>query len=346
MSDEKSRGVSENGVGRDNTNAAPQASPNPPSGCTVAASDGVAAGALPAVAAPSSAASAAAATYPDTVAVPRDLLNAAACAINRDRWACSREGDTDGEEAMVELHDKISLLLLTRTPSSAAAMTATHICGGEERNWSQADCTLCGDGPSPAAPVASDLLRQLVLDCQNDLATYIVPDSGISEHDVVNTLLGRLDGPQARAALGTASSGARTVLDQRIGELRMKYKADPNDTLEEWIGRLAVPAAAVASEVELMALVDKYGFFRQQKRTEEAKEVWIRIVQGMASLRSAIATTDAKDAARYRWWRERWAGDEDKFDELNDHLRKVCTPDEIDSTIDAAILAADRGTDG
>ncbi len=44
-------------------------------------------------------------------------------------------------------------------------------------------------------------LRQLVLGCQSDLAAYIVPDSGISEHDILNTLLGRLDGSQTRAAL-------------------------------------------------------------------------------------------------------------------------------------------------
>lgn len=56
-----------------------------------------------------------------------------------------------------------------------------------------------------SAIACPDLLRQLVLDCINDLATYIVPDSGITEHDVVNTLLGRLDGPQARAALKTES---------------------------------------------------------------------------------------------------------------------------------------------
>ena len=50
------------------------------------------------------------------------------------------------------------------------------------------------------------LLRQLVLDCQNDLAEYIVPDSGITEHEVVNKLLGRLDGPQSRAALAASSA--------------------------------------------------------------------------------------------------------------------------------------------
>lgn len=47
----------------------------------------------------------------------------------------------------------------------------------------------------------NDGMRALVTDCQNDLSEWIVPDSGISDHDILNRLLGRLDGPQARAAL-------------------------------------------------------------------------------------------------------------------------------------------------
>ena len=43
--------------------------------------------------------------------------------------------------------------------------------------------------------------REVITDAQDLLATYIVPDSGISEHEVVNQLLGLLDGPKTRAAL-------------------------------------------------------------------------------------------------------------------------------------------------
>ena len=39
---------------------------------------------------------------------------------------------------------------------------------------------------------------------------YIVPDSGISDFQVVNTLLGRLDGPQSRAALAAAPQEGQT----------------------------------------------------------------------------------------------------------------------------------------
>jgi hypothetical protein len=47
----------------------------------------------------------------------------------------------------------------------------------------------------------NEALRKLVRDCQDDLARWIVPDSGITDDDVINKLLDRLDGPQARAAL-------------------------------------------------------------------------------------------------------------------------------------------------
>ena len=44
-------------------------------------------------------------------------------------------------------------------------------------------------------------MRKLILDLQHDLAVWIVPDSGISDKEVLNQLFERLDGPQAREAL-------------------------------------------------------------------------------------------------------------------------------------------------
>jgi hypothetical protein len=41
----------------------------------------------------------------------------------------------------------------------------------------------------------------LVWDCQKDIA-YPPPDSGISEHELVKMLIARLDGRQAKEALG------------------------------------------------------------------------------------------------------------------------------------------------
>lgn len=48
----------------------------------------------------------------------------------------------------------------------------------------------------------TDKLRQLVKDCQRELAQYLPPGSGVTKDEVINRLLERLDGPQAREALG------------------------------------------------------------------------------------------------------------------------------------------------
>lgn len=50
-----------------------------------------------------------------------------------------------------------------------------------------------------AALARAEALEKLVRDCQDELATWIVPDSGISYHDVLSALLGKLDGPQSRS---------------------------------------------------------------------------------------------------------------------------------------------------
>ena len=70
---------------------------------------------------------------------------------------------------------------------------------------------------------------------------------------------------------------------------------------------------------------------------------WALFVEDAEKLIAAGSTSgssDAKDAARYRFWREHWThDDEEKFDELNDILGKahVNTPDQVDAALDAAI---------
>jgi hypothetical protein len=57
--------------------------------------------------------------------------------------------------------------------------------------------------------------------------------------------------------------------------------------------------------------------------------------------RSERGENDAKDAARYRWWRERFSGDDDALDEINDAFREgLDSPKEVDAAIDAAMNAA------
>lgn len=63
-------------------------------------------------------------------------------------------------------------------------------------------------------------LEQLVRDCQRDLGVYLVPDSGVSYNQIINALLSRLDGPQAREALPLATGTRHWHC--RIGRIRLK----------------------------------------------------------------------------------------------------------------------------
>ncbi|MCO5962389.1 hypothetical protein [Sinorhizobium meliloti] len=44
-------------------------------------------------------------------------------------------------------------------------------------------------------------MKQLIWDCQKDIAAYLPPESGISEHELLQSLTARL-GSQAKEALG------------------------------------------------------------------------------------------------------------------------------------------------
>ena len=41
-------------------------------------------------------------------------------------------------------------------------------------------------------------MKKLTWDCQKDVAAYLPPESGFSEHELVQMLIARLDGSQAR----------------------------------------------------------------------------------------------------------------------------------------------------
>ncbi|MDX0059781.1 hypothetical protein [Sinorhizobium medicae] len=45
-------------------------------------------------------------------------------------------------------------------------------------------------------------MKKLIWDCQKDIATYLPPASGISEHQLLQMLIARLYGSQAKEALG------------------------------------------------------------------------------------------------------------------------------------------------
>ncbi|MGK9264748.1 hypothetical protein KXS15_28025 [Sinorhizobium meliloti] len=45
-------------------------------------------------------------------------------------------------------------------------------------------------------------MKKLIWDCQKEIAAYLPNESGITEHELLQMLIARLDGSQARAALG------------------------------------------------------------------------------------------------------------------------------------------------
>ncbi|AEG56173.1 hypothetical protein [Sinorhizobium meliloti] len=45
-------------------------------------------------------------------------------------------------------------------------------------------------------------MKQLIWDCQKDIAADPPPESGISEHELLQMLIARLHGRQAKEALG------------------------------------------------------------------------------------------------------------------------------------------------
>ncbi|MFQ6242675.1 hypothetical protein [Sinorhizobium meliloti] len=56
-------------------------------------------------------------------------------------------------------------------------------------------------------------MKQLIWDCQKDIAAYLPPASGISEHQLVKMLIARLDGSQAKEALATiGKAGGRMTM--------------------------------------------------------------------------------------------------------------------------------------
>ena len=55
-------------------------------------------------------------------------------------------------------------------------------------------------------------MKQLIWDCQKDIAAYHPPESGISEHELVKMLMARLDGRPTKEAWETIGrAGARTM---------------------------------------------------------------------------------------------------------------------------------------
>lgn len=91
--------------------------------------------------------------------------------------------------------------------------------------------------------------HQVILACQKLLADWIVPDSGISDHDVLNSLLGILDGPQSRESL--AEPVPAVVAEGLVERLREEAEFHCVGTHQGF------SETAVADERALMALLNE-----------------------------------------------------------------------------------------
>ncbi|OAP40119.1 hypothetical protein AU381_11340 [Sinorhizobium glycinis] len=64
----------------------------------------------------------------------------------------------------------------------------------------------------------TEKMRKLIEDCRRDLWDYLSSDSGISDREIIITLLNRLDGPQAKDALGEDSDWRPRPEERKTGE--------------------------------------------------------------------------------------------------------------------------------
>jgi len=58
-------------------------------------------------------------------------------------------------------------------------------------------------------------MQAIILEAQGILSSYIVPDSGVSDHEVINQLLGLLDGARCRRALSRGPAAAGVSEERR-----------------------------------------------------------------------------------------------------------------------------------
>lgn len=90
------------------------------------------------------------------------------------------------------------------------------------------------------AEARAERLAALVRACQRDLAACLPPDAGITDREVISALLGRLDGPEARDALG----------GEETEETPLSVLAARNQMWADKVVRLRADLAALRARAE------------------------------------------------------------------------------------------------
>ncbi|MBB4184264.1 hypothetical protein GGE07_000890 [Sinorhizobium terangae] len=91
-------------------------------------------------------------------------------------------------------------------------------------------------------------MKKLIWDCQKEIAEYLPPESGISEHQLLQRLLTRLDGQQAKEALGDYWQG-RGRVTMMVGRAGPRSSRSRNGVAHKYreLQRVSVPAAPIAT---------------------------------------------------------------------------------------------------
>lgn len=112
------------------------------------------------------------------------------------------------------------------------------------------------DRSSSTATSNAESVRDAMLNLLARIEEIPPKANGYRLHDAYDVLL------KAVSDLLSPSSAERYAAleeaDRRIGELRLKYKASPNETLEEWIGRLARSTVEASGETPIFDAAKKY----------------------------------------------------------------------------------------
>jgi hypothetical protein len=126
------------------------------------------------------------------------------------------------------------------------------------------------------------LLREVIFKAQGILAKYIVPDSGISDHECISRLLGLLDGPESRVALSALpEAGVRVATENDIeaieSALGMGHGAwdtvNPFNLVEECWKRLAAPQPVAVLDPSVYDETDQH-IAAQKRAAPTARCAW------------------------------------------------------------------------
>lgn len=233
------------------------------------------------------------------------------------RRAYHRDGDHKGQRAMEFALERIRLLQSeTRLPCT----------------WCNDDPKICSETPLDRCRDSNNAAPQAETGSKSELGVSR-PDSGISDRPAV-------------AAPSATSAERVAITSEQVAE-QMHFAFRQAELLEEQ-GVHDVTAKVLRDAARMLGALQKEAADAEWKAAHRLemfnqREQLIRDLQ-TAAMRSSSApssaalTSDARDAARYRWLRsEEVSTDPRYFDFWNEFNLKLCREGAMDALIDAAM---------